>query len=76
MLFKACLGLRINLENSGLIPMGMMESIDALALKLGYKVGNLLSHYLGLSLGAIFKFVLIRDGVKEIFQKRLTKWKR
>ena len=52
MWFEACLGLRINLEKSELIPVGRVHDIEDLALELGYKVGGLPSCYLGLPLGA------------------------
>ena len=37
--------------------MGMVENIDDLALEFGSKVGSLPSPYLGLPLGAPFKFM-------------------
>ena len=72
MWFKACSGLKINLEKSELILVGRVHNIGDLALELGCKVGNLRSRYLGLPLGAPFKFVEVWDGVGERFQKRLA----
>ena len=51
MWFEACLGLRVNLEESELIPVGRVNDIEDLALELGCKVGGLPSCYLGLPLG-------------------------
>ena len=53
-----------------------MNNIEDLALELGCKVGGLPSSYLGLPLGAPFKFVAVWDGVEERFQRKLTMWKR
>ena len=52
-----------------------MENIDDLAFELGCKVGGLLSTYLGLPLGALFKSMTIWDGVEEWFFRRLAIWK-
>ena len=49
-----------------------MNNIEDLALELGCKVGGLPSSYLGLPLGAPFKFVAVWDGVEERFQRKLT----
>ena len=59
MWFEAYSGLRINLEKSELILVGGVHSIEDLALELGCKVGGLPSRYLGLSLGAPFKSVIV-----------------
>ncbi|RVX23145.1 putative mitochondrial protein [Vitis vinifera] len=52
------------------------ENVEDLALELGCKVGVLPSSYLGLSLGAARKLVVVWDGVEERFWKRLAVWKR
>ena len=65
MWFEACLGLKINLEKSELIPVGRVHDIEDLTLELGCKVGGLPSWYLGLPLGASFKSVAVWDGVEE-----------
>ena len=76
MWFETILGLKINLDKSELIPMGEMNDIEHLAFELGCKVGGLPSFYLGLPLGAPFKFMAVWDGVEERFKKRLVMWKR
>ena len=76
MWFEAMLGLRINLEKSELIPVGRVENIDDFALDFGCRVGSLPSTYLGLPLGALFKSVIVWDGVEERFCRRLAMWKR
>ena len=71
MWFEVCSGLKINLEKSELILVGRVN-IDDLALELGCKVGSLPLCYLGLPLGAPFKFVVVQDRVEERFHKRLA----
>ena len=46
-----------------------------LAEEFGYKVERLPSTYLGMSLGAPFKYATAWDGIEERFCKRLTMWK-
>ncbi|RVW45623.1 hypothetical protein CK203_091560 [Vitis vinifera] len=63
--FEAISRLRINLDKSELIPVGCVENVKALAVELGCKVGRLPSSYLGLPLGAPFKFMATWDGVEK-----------
>ena len=72
MWFEVVSGLRINLEKSELILVGRVENIEDFALDFGYRVGSLLSTYLGLPLGALFKSISVWDGVEERFHKRLA----
>ncbi|RVW79796.1 hypothetical protein CK203_047617 [Vitis vinifera] len=76
MWFEAISGLIINLDKSKLIPVGCVENVKVLVAKLGCKVRSLPSSYLGLPLGALFKFVATWYGVEERFRKRLAMWKR
>lgn len=76
MWFEAISELRINLDKSELISVGCVENVKALAAELGCKVGRLPSSYLGLPLGAPFKFMATWDGVEKRFRKRLVMWKR
>ena len=68
--------LKINLDKSKLILIGDVSNIEDLARVLGCKVGSLPSTYLGLPLGAPFKFVHAWEVVKERFQRKLALWKR
>ena len=68
--------LRINFEKSELILVGRVQNIDDLPMEFGSRVGSLPSTYLGLPLGAPFKFVTVWDGVEERFHRRLAMWKR
>ena len=47
------------MDKSEILPVGRVENLDDLALELGSKVGALPSSYLGLPLGAQFKFVVV-----------------
>ena len=69
MWFEAISGLKINLEKSELIPVGEVNDIEELALKMGCKEGGLPSSYLGLRLGAPFKSVAVLGGVEEVSKK-------
>ncbi|RVW95180.1 LINE-1 retrotransposable element ORF2 protein [Vitis vinifera] len=74
--FEAASGLRINLDKSEIIPVGVVEEIEEMAVELGCKVGSLPSHYLGLPLGAPHKASSVWDGVEEKVRRRLARWKR
>lgn len=76
MWFKTISGLKINLEKSEMIPVGPMLDLEELAVEIGCRVGEFLSSYLGLPLGASYKVEVVWDGVKERFRKRLSSWKR
>lgn len=71
MVRKIILRLRINLEKSQSILVGRMENLEELALEFGCKVGVLPFSYLGLPLGALFKFVAAWDGMERGFAKNL-----
>ena len=74
--FEATSGLRINLAKSELIPVGKVEEIEEMAVKLGCRVGSLPTVYLGLPLGAYHKSPSMWDGVEERMRRRLALWKR
>ena len=76
MWFEAISSLKVNMDKSELILVGSVENVEDLASELGCKVGSLPSTYLGMLLGAPFKFVVTWDGVEERFHKRLAIWKR
>ena len=53
-----------------------MENLEDLATELGCRKGNLLTTYLGLSLGMKCKSIQVWDRVEERFRKKLALWKR
>nr|CAN67427.1 hypothetical protein VITISV_025107 [Vitis vinifera] len=69
-------GLRINLDKSEIIPVGVVEEIEEMAVELECRVGSLPSQYLGLPLGAPNKAPSVWDGVEEKVRRRLARWKR
>ena len=75
MWFEAISSLKVNMDKSELILVGSVENVEELASDLGCKVGSLPSTYIGMLLGAPFKFVVTWDGVEERFHKRLAIWK-
>ena len=74
--FEALSRMRINLDESSILPVGDVENLDLLALELGCKVGSLPTTYLGLPFGARHKSTKVWDAVEEKFRKRLALWKR
>ena len=75
MWFEACSGLKINLGKSELIPVGNVPNLEEFAKVLRCKVGAIPTTYLGLPLGAPYKFSKVWEGVEERFQKKLAWWK-
>ena len=75
MWFEALSGLKINLNKSEVIPIGIVDNVEELASKLGCKVGSLPTPYLGLPLGAKHKAIGVWDSIEERFRKRLASWK-
>jgi hypothetical protein len=74
--FEAASGLRINLGNSEIVPIGVVEDVKGLAQLLGCWVASLPMTYLGLPLGASYKAVSIWNGVIEKMEQQLAGWKR
>ena len=74
--FEVASGLKINLDKSEIIPVGVVEEIEEMAAELGCRVGLLPSQYLGLPLGAPNKAPSVWDGVEEKMRRRLARWKR
>ena len=74
MWFEAISRLNINLDKSEIIPVGMVENLEVLALELGCKVGELPSSCLGLPLGVLHNSVVVWDGVERFCRRAL--WKR
>ena len=74
--FEAVFGLKINLDKSELVPVGMVDNFDLLLIVLGCKQGTLPMKYLGLPLGAKFKDRAIWNPILEKRERRLARWKR
>ena len=76
MWFEIILGLKINLEISELIPIGVGSNMEDLIGVLGCKVGVFPTINLSLPLGGPYKSFRVWEGVEERFQRRLAMWKR
>ena len=66
----------MNLDKIEIISVGRVENVEDLTIEFGCKVSTLPFSYLGLSLGARFKEVVVWNNVEEILKKRLSFWKR
>ena len=75
MWFEGLSVLRINLNKSGILPVGSVDNVQELAVELGCEIGSLPSSYLGLPLEAKHKAVGVWDIVEDRFRKRLASWK-
>jgi len=74
--FEPVLGLKINLDKSVLVPVGLVDNMDDLAGILGCGVSSLFLKYLGLPLGAPFKTKSNWDEVVGKVERSLAGWKR
>ena len=75
MWFEAFSGMRINLNKSEILPIGLVDNAEELATELGCGIGFLPTSYSSLPLGAKHKGVGVWDTVEDIFRNRLTSWK-
>ena len=57
------------MDKSELIPMGEVDNVEGLAAELGCRVESLPSTYLGLTLGASHKFIVVWDSIEEKMRK-------
>ncbi|RVW86004.1 putative ribonuclease H protein [Vitis vinifera] len=74
--FKATSGLKINLDKRMVIPVGEVDGVLEMAAKIGCRVGQLPTVYLGLPLGASNRASSVWDGVEEKMRRKLALWKR
>ena len=71
-MIETLLGMKINLDESELMPIGRMEHIEELVLELRCKESKLPFIDIGSPLAPHFRLVVVWDGVKERFYKRLS----
>ena len=74
--FEIILGLKINLDKSKLVPMGVVPNFETLVDALGCKQGSIPMKYLGLPLGAKWKDRAVWIPIIEKVDRRLAGWKR
>lgn len=70
------IGLKINLSKSEIIPIGEEDDADLLTNIFGLRVVRLTMKYLGLPLGASYKYTNIWSDIVEKMERRLAGWKR
>ena len=75
MWFEALSGLTINLNKSEILPIGLVDNAQELAVELGCGIGSLPTSYLGLPLRAKHKAVGVWETVEDRFRNRLASWK-
>jgi len=73
--FEIISGLKINLEISKLVPVGVVPNFELLVDALGCKQGSLPMKYLGLPLGTKLKEKIIWNPMIEKVERRLAGWK-
>ena len=74
--FEIVSGLKINLDKSELVPVGVVPNFEMLVDALGCKQGSLPMKYLGLPLGAKWKDRAVWNPIIEKVERRLARWKR
>ena len=74
--FEIVSELKINLDNSELVLVGLVPNFEMLVDALGCKQGSLPMKYLGLPLGAKLKDKAIWNPIIEKVERRLAGWKR
>ena len=74
--FEVASGLKINIQKSEIIPVRCVKDVDRGAAFFGCKVGNLLTTYQGLPLGAPHNSCRVWDVVEERFKRKLAMWKK
>ena len=74
--FQAFIGLKVNVGNSEVVPIGKVNNLIALADILSCIVGSLPMKYLEMPLGTSFKTIFIWNPILEKMEKKLSGWKR
>ncbi len=74
--FEAVTGLKVNLSKSEMVPVGNVDGLDELADLLYCCTGCLPLQYLGIPLGASYKFVEVWNPILEKIERRLAGWKK
>ena len=74
--YEAFSSLKINLEKSEMVPVGVVPNMAELADILGCHYASFPLKYLGLPLGAKFKETTIWNPIIERMKRRFARWKR
>ena len=74
--FQAFTGLKVNVGKSEIVPVGVVNNLDALANILHCRVGNLPMKYLEMPLETSFKTASIWNSILKKMEMKLSGWKR
>uniref|UniRef100_A0A2N9I832 Protein kinase domain-containing protein n=1 Tax=Fagus sylvatica TaxID=28930 RepID=A0A2N9I832_FAGSY len=72
--FEAVTGLKVDLNKSEMVPVGVVDSMPSLANLLCCRIGTLPMLYLGMPLGAPYKGLSVWNSVLEKIERRLASW--
>ncbi len=72
--FEAITGLKVNLNKSEMVPVGVVDSMPSLANLICCRIGTLPMLYLGMPLGAPYKGLSVWNSVLEKIERRLASW--
>jgi hypothetical protein len=72
--FEAVTGLRVNLNKSEMVPVGVVDGMSTLADLLCCRTGTLPMLYLGMPLGAPYKALSVWNSVLKKIEQRLASW--
>ncbi|XP_026445203.1 uncharacterized protein LOC113345742 [Papaver somniferum] len=73
--FELLTGMKLNLEKSSMVSVGVDELVEELALELGCRVEKLPFKYLGLPVGATARNVTVWEDVIRRMERKLVPWK-
>jgi hypothetical protein len=74
--FKAVTGLKVNMNKSEMVPIGVVTDLGALADLLYCRISSLPLQYLGMPLGASYKALSIWTPIIEKIERRLARWQK
>ena len=74
--FEAVTGLRVNMDKSEMVPVGVVTDLPRLATLISCKIGTLPMNYLGMPLGAPHKALSMWDLILEKIECHLAGWKK
>uniref|UniRef100_A0A2N9HB87 Reverse transcriptase domain-containing protein n=1 Tax=Fagus sylvatica TaxID=28930 RepID=A0A2N9HB87_FAGSY len=73
---KAVTGLKVNMNKSEMVPIGVVTDLGALADLLYCRISSLPLQYLGMPLGASYKALSIWTPIIEKIERRLARWQK
>ena len=74
--FEVVTGLKVNMNKSEMVPIGVVTDLGALADLLYCRISSLLLQYLGMPLGASYKALSIWTSIIEKIERRSAEWQK